>query len=91
MNRIGLHGFVSGKVQGVGFREATRREAERLGVQGWVRNCEDGRVEVWLEGQEPEVARLADWLTQGPPAAEVEEARLAPCQPEGMAGFGVRR
>ena len=56
-------------VQGVWFREATRLEAERLGVRGWVRNCPDGSVEAVLEGDEPAVRELEAWCAKGPPSA----------------------
>lgn len=65
---------VRGVVQGVGFREATRREASRIGtVSGWVRNLATGDVEVRIQGDEAGVAALARWCRRGPPMAKVEE------------------
>lgn len=64
---------VKGRVQGVGFRHALRREAERNGVRGWVRNRSDGSVEAVVQGEAPAVARVIDWARRGPPAARVAE------------------
>lgn len=65
--------YVSGRVQGVGFRYATRAEARRLGVRGYASNLTDGRVEVWICGEAGSVQRLLDWLETGPPAARVSD------------------
>lgn len=91
MQRICLHGYVSGRVQGVFFRQATAEQAERLDVDGWVRNLGDGRVEVLLEGEEPAVRELAAWLEQGPPKAKVTALVLEEQALQGIAGFIVRR
>ena len=64
---------VRGRVQGVGFRYALRREAERAGVRGWVRNRSDGSVEALVQGEAAAVARVVDWARRGPPAARVDE------------------
>ena len=63
---------VRGRVQGVWFRESTRRRAEALGVVGFVRNCPDGSVEAVLEGDEPAVQAAVAYMQSGPPAAQVE-------------------
>lgn len=62
---------VSGRVQGVGFRAATRREAVRLGLVGHAVNCADGSVEVIAQGAPTALEALADWLKAGPPQALV--------------------
>jgi acylphosphatase len=67
--------IIEGKVQGVWFRESTRREAEHLGVFGWVMNRPDGKVEVLAEGPEEKVRRLIAWCHHGPPAARVHKVR----------------
>ena len=69
--------LVSGTVQGVWFRESTRRHAESLGVAGWVRNLPDGRVEAVFEGEDQGVEAMVDWCRKGPAGAQVEgvEAR----------------
>lgn len=63
--------LVFGKVQGVFFRESTRREAERLGLAGWVRNRADGCVEALFEGHTHAVNAMVQWCQHGPPAADV--------------------
>ena len=70
------HVVVSGRVQGVFFRAATKREAESLGVKGWVRNLPDGKVEAVFEGEEDVVKMLVDYSKQGPPRAKVSSVDL---------------
>lgn len=62
---------VNGYVQGVGFREALREEAERFGLAGWVRNRRDGSVEALLQGDASGVEAVLAWARRGPPAARV--------------------
>jgi acylphosphatase len=64
---------VSGRVQGVWFRESTRRRAEELGVAGWVRNLPDGRVEALFEGAEDRVLSAIEFVKVGPPQARVQD------------------
>lgn len=63
---------ISGLVQGVYFRDSTRRRARELGVTGWVRNLPDGRVEALFEGERGDLERLVEWTHDGPPGALVE-------------------
>lgn len=65
------HVFVSGRVQGVFFRQKTRQQARSLGVNGWVRNLDDGRVEVIFEGEESAVKALVEFCSKGPKGALV--------------------
>lgn len=65
--------WVSGRVQGVFFRAATRQRAQELGVTGYARNLDDGRVEVLACGESDAVESLCAWLWQGPPYARVAE------------------
>jgi acylphosphatase len=64
---------IRGRVQGVGFRDVMRREAERLGVTGWVANRLDGSVEAVVQGAIPRVEAITQWARRGPPAAHVAE------------------
>ena len=66
-----IHIFVSGRVQGVGFRYSTQRKARQLGLTGWVRNTPDGRVEIRAEGPIDVVENFLQWCGEGPPGAAV--------------------
>jgi acylphosphatase len=72
-DRMGMHCYVSGKVQGVWFRASTQTEAERLSITGWARNLPDGRVEVMAFGDKDKLAELHTWLKQGPRLASVTD------------------
>lgn len=80
---------VSGHVQGVFFRDSTRREANRLGVTGWVRNRPDGRVEAWFEGPPDAVERMVRWCSEGPRHASVDDVRGSEARPEGHTRFSI--
>jgi acylphosphatase len=67
-----IHLIIRGRVQGVYFRAATQREARRLGLTGWVKNRNDGSVEMLAEGEEDSIRDLASWASHGPTAARVE-------------------
>jgi acylphosphatase len=67
---------VSGRVQGVGYRDACVDHADAIGVAGWVRNRADGSVEAMLQGHADRVARMRDWLRRGPPAASVRDLEV---------------
>ncbi len=66
-----VHAIVTGRVQGVYFRTYTQDEAQKIGVTGWVRNCQDGTVEVAVEGEEDKVDQMIQWLHAGSPMGEV--------------------
>jgi len=68
---------IRGRVQGVWFRESMRREAERLGVTGWVRNTPDGAVEAVVQGPAEAVDALIEWARSGPPMARVDGVILS--------------
>jgi acylphosphatase len=91
VNRIACHVVVAGRVQGVGFRWFVRKAAEGLGVSGWVRNLDDGRVEAWLEGERERVDELLARIRAGRPPAHVAEVAVEAREPEGHARFDVRR
>jgi acylphosphatase len=81
--------LVSGRVQGVFFRDRCRREAEAAGVAGWARNLPDGRVEVVAEGELEAVERLQRWCREGPPRARVTSVEAADEEPDGLTGFST--
>lgn len=78
-----------GRVQGVFFRDTTRRSALQRGLAGWVRNRADGTVEAVFEGARDDVERLVDFCRNGPSGAEVERVERFDEAPEGMSGFTV--
>jgi acylphosphatase len=89
-DRIARRVVVSGDVQGVFFRDSTRREARAAGVTGWVRNRSDGRVEAVFEGSPEAVARLVRWCADGPRDASVDDVQVSEAQREGHERFVVR-
>lgn len=82
--------LASGHVQGVFFRDCMRREAARLGVRGWVRNCPDGTVEAHAEGPAAAIDALVRWCREGPRHADVRDLRVGEAEPEGCASFEIR-
>jgi acylphosphatase len=82
--------LISGRVQGVFFRDTTRRMAEARGVAGWVRNTPEGAVEAVLEGEPDAVGGLIRFAHEGPRGATVERVEVAEEKPEGLTGFEVR-
>jgi acylphosphatase len=82
--------LISGRVQGVFFRDTCRRLAEQSGVAGWVRNLPDGRVEAVFEGPDEEVRRLVAWARGGPRLAVVDDVAVQSEPPEGLAAFLVK-
>ena len=81
---------ISGRVQGVFFRDTMRRRARSHGVSGWVSNRPDGTVQAHLEGPPDAVAELVLWCRTGPRGARVEDLEVTVAQPEGAEGFVVR-
>jgi acylphosphatase len=82
--------LVSGRVQGVFFRDTCRQMAVEHGVSGWVTNLPDGRVEAVFEGERENVQRLVDWARHGPRHAAVADVWVRPEQPEGLEAFQIR-
>lgn len=70
------HIFISGRVQGVGFRHFTRKNAEALGVKGWVKNLSDGRVEAIFQGSEEQIQKLIQRCKKGPVASYVQDIEM---------------
>ena len=83
--------MVTGRVQGVWYRDSCREQAVRLGVTGWVANRSDGAVELEAEGEAEAVEALLDWCQTGPPRAHVVNVRVVEdLEPAGGLGFHVR-
>lgn len=82
--------IVRGLVQGVFFRDSTRRLAQRHGVAGWVANRWDGAVEAVFEGEADAVERLVAFSREGPRGARVDSVEVTDEEPEGLRGFAVR-
>lgn len=87
MTDICIHAFVSGRVQGVWYRQSTKQKAVSCGVTGWAKNLPDGRVEVMLCGEESAVKEVASWLHQGPPNARVEQVEAETIAWQELEGF----
>lgn len=85
------HYRVSGKVQGVFYRASTQARAQALGLNGWVRNCPDGSVELLASGAAEALEQLEDWLWQGPERARVTAVEATRVSFEPLSGFEVRR
>lgn len=81
---------VSGRVQGVFFRASTQREAQRLGLTGWVRNTENGGVELVACGSVAALAELEAWLQHGPPHAHVLQVLRSETAPTTETAFVIR-
>jgi len=85
-----IRAVVRGDVQGVGFRYATLTRARELGVEGWVRNGDDGSVQVHAEGPPPAVAELLSFVRTGPPQARIVDVELTETKVEGHEQFAIR-
>jgi acylphosphatase len=83
--RVVVHGYV----QGVFFRDSTRRLAQQHGVAGWVSNRADGAVEAVFEGEDEAVGRLVAFMREGPRGAQVERVEVSEQEPAGETGFSV--
>lgn len=88
------HLLISGRVQGVCYRASMAREAQALGVTGWVRNRSDGSVEAVVAGSAEQVAAILNWARRGPPAAQVAHVAVelgsAAHEVTGFSGFEQR-
>ena len=89
-----IHVRISGRVQGVWFRQSTRERADERGRAGWGRKLPDGRVEAFLSGEEAAINAALAFLRQGPPMARVDEVQIEdrsmPAQPSVRGPFEVR-
>ncbi|MDP3765030.1 MAG: acylphosphatase [Nanoarchaeota archaeon] len=85
-----IHLIVSGRVQGVFFRDNTRRKAIELGLKGYAKNLPDGNVEVVAEGDEDKIKELVDYIKKGPGIASVTSVQLKHKEPENFKNFDIR-
>jgi acylphosphatase len=85
-----MHCFVSGRVQGVCFRMATREQAMLQGITGWARNLPDGRVEVMASGDDQQLQQLKEWLKQGPDLARVTDISVKELEHQEFEYFSIR-
>ncbi len=91
MSQVAIRGFVSGRVQGVGFRWFALDRARTLGLAGWVRNVRDGRVEFQVQGDAAAVDRFMEAIRVGPPAAVVTGVTAVPADVDpAVRGFEIR-
>lgn len=89
MTTLSLH--ITGKVQGVYYRQSTRKKALSLGLSGYVQNLPDGSVYIRVTGMRSQLDELIDWCRTGPPAAVVKELVVTELAPEVFDGFEIRR
>lgn len=84
------HVFISGRVQGVFYRANTKEKANKIGVNGWVKNLKDGRVEAVFEGEKKDVEKMIEWCHKGSPQADVEEVKVKWEEPKRIEEFEIR-
>ena len=82
--------LISGKVQGVFFRDYTQRQAESLGLTGWVKNLADGRVKTVIQGPKEKIKLMIDWCWQGPPLSRVENIEVKEIKAKKLNSFVVK-
>jgi acylphosphatase len=75
-NKVRKHIYISGRVQGVGFRANARQKAQSIGVKGWIKNLFDGRVEAVVEGDKETVSQMMKFLKRGPSFANVTDVEI---------------
>lgn len=92
----GVFARITGRVQGVSYRASARQEAKGLGLRGWVRNTDDGAVELLIGGEGPAVDSMLRWCHRGPKAAKVTQVQTREATAEELdslpgSGFAIRR
>jgi acylphosphatase len=90
-DRVVYQVWISGKVQGVGYRYATQKMAQKLGVTGWVQNLPDGRVEAIFAGTRSQVEAMLQWCYEGSRDAQVEKVEYVPIPDRVFYRFEIRR
>ena len=81
---------VSGRVQGVYYRQSTKEKARQLGITGWVKNRADGCVLIAATGSENQLNELVEWCKQGPPRAQVTSVQVEPADPQVFDNFTIQ-
>lgn len=89
MKTLCVHCLVTGKVQGVWYRSNTKKKAKQLGLTGWVKNCQNGQVELVACGPEESITELCDWLWVGPNGANVNNVQIETIEPQHFSNFTV--
>ena len=84
---MATHLIISGRVQGVGYRDSMRAQALRLGLSGWVRNRSDGSVEAMIQGPSEAQQAMLEWVRRGPPLARVENVNTSVAPDQDFSGF----
>lgn len=87
MSQAACKTYVSGLVQGVGFRYHTQQKANELSLNGYAKNLPDGRVCVYAEGEISKLQNLIDWLEEGPESSSVSAITAEWLEPKGVSGF----
>lgn len=88
---VRVHVWVSGLVQGVGYRYSTVLQAKQFGLKGWVKNLADGRVEAVFEGDQDAVEAVLKWCRKGPAGSQVQEVKVEDETWVGETKFEIRR
>lgn len=86
-----VHLVISGKVQGVFFRDSSKKVAEKLNITGWIKNRQDNKVEAMVSGDEKDVKAFIDWCKSGPERAEVEEVIVSEKEKISFKKFEIKR
>lgn len=84
-----IHVWIEGQVQGVGYRDSTRQQANQRNIKGWVRNLPTGEVEAVFVGSQQALESMLEWCHSGPPAAQVTNVRVQTEPPETYLDFRV--
>ncbi|MFA0961430.1 acylphosphatase [Roseivirga sp. BDSF3-8] len=82
--------YITGRVQGVFYRKSTLEKARELGIKGWVKNLENGSVQIEAEGDHDKLESLVEWAKQGPDNAEVLQVKANESEWEGYENFEIR-
>jgi len=90
MERIGMRFIIMGRVQGVFFRDSTRKKALELGITGWVKNIPAGHVECLAFGTPDQIAQLESWLWEGPSQAQVSDVSAMSVPVESYESFDIQ-